>query len=79
MTQRCVTEAERTGLPSPMGSAVKLGYSELGQEIVKLGMSFGRGVLGTDGPDTEDGPAGSRLPVGVPEHHRRAPRRSSAT
>ena len=37
MTQRCVTEAEATGLPSPLGSAIRLGYSELGQEIAKLG------------------------------------------
>ena len=40
MTQRCVTEAEASGLPSPLGSAVKLGYSELGQEIAKLGMQL---------------------------------------
>jgi alkylation response protein AidB-like acyl-CoA dehydrogenase len=55
MTQRCVTEAEATGLPSPLGSALKLGYSELGQEIARLGMELlGRRALGTDGPETED-------------------------
>lgn len=54
MTQRCVTEAEATGVPSPLGSAVKLGYSELGQEIARLGMELlGRGAIGTDGPRSE--------------------------
>jgi len=53
MTQRCVTEAEATGVPSPLGSAVKLGYSELGQELAELGMRLlGRRVIGTDGPDS---------------------------
>jgi len=53
MTQRCVTEAEASGLPSPLGSAVKLGYSELGQEIARLGMELlGRAALGADGPDS---------------------------
>jgi alkylation response protein AidB-like acyl-CoA dehydrogenase len=55
VTQRCVTEAEATGLPSPLGSAVKLGYSELGQEIAKLGMRLlGRRVLGAAGPETDE-------------------------
>jgi len=55
MTQRCVTDAERSGVPSPMGSAVKLGYSELGQEIAKLGMEvLGRQALGSTGPDRTD-------------------------
>jgi alkylation response protein AidB-like acyl-CoA dehydrogenase len=55
MTQRCVTEAETSGLPSPLGSAVRLGYSELGQEISKLGMRLlGRRGLATDGLDTLD-------------------------
>jgi alkylation response protein AidB-like acyl-CoA dehydrogenase len=54
MTQRCVTEAEASGLPSPLGSAVKLGYSELGQEISRLGMELiGRGAIGYDGPESE--------------------------
>jgi alkylation response protein AidB-like acyl-CoA dehydrogenase len=53
MTQRCATEAEATGLPSPLGSAIKLGYSELGQEIAHLALELlGRGALGTDGPDS---------------------------
>ena len=55
MTQRCVTEAEATGVPSPLGSAVKLGYSELGQEIATLGMQLlGRRALGTGGPEDGD-------------------------
>jgi alkylation response protein AidB-like acyl-CoA dehydrogenase len=55
MTQRCVTEAEASGLPSPLGSAVKLGYSEAGQELTKLGMSLlGRRAIGNDGSDTEE-------------------------
>ncbi len=55
MTQRCVTEAQATGLPSPLGSAVKLGYSEVGQEIAKLGMELlGRRALGNAGPDTDE-------------------------
>ncbi|MET0879999.1 MAG: acyl-CoA dehydrogenase family protein, partial [Acidimicrobiales bacterium] len=55
MTQRCVTEAEATGLPSPLGSAVKLGYSELGQEIARFGMELlGRRAIGTADPDTEE-------------------------
>ena len=55
MTQRCVTEAERAGVPSPLGSAVKLGYSELGQEIARLGMEIlGRRALGTGGPETDE-------------------------
>jgi alkylation response protein AidB-like acyl-CoA dehydrogenase len=55
MTQRCVTEAEATTLPSPLGSAVKLGYSELGQEIARLGMELlGRRAIGTAGHNSED-------------------------
>ena len=55
VTQRCVTEAEATGLPSPLGSAVKLGYSEAGQEIAKLGMRLlGRRALGSADPETEE-------------------------
>src|SRR5205085_9094363 len=54
MTQRCVTEAEASGVPSPLGSAVKLGYSELGQEIATLGLDLlGRRALGVDGHDSE--------------------------
>ena len=36
LTQMCVTEAERTGQPALYGSAVKLRYSELGQEMGEL-------------------------------------------
>jgi alkylation response protein AidB-like acyl-CoA dehydrogenase len=36
MTQMCITEAERTGAPAPYGSAVKLRYSELSQELTEL-------------------------------------------
>jgi alkylation response protein AidB-like acyl-CoA dehydrogenase len=36
LTQMCVTEAERTGEPALYGSAVKLRYSELGQEMGEL-------------------------------------------
>jgi alkylation response protein AidB-like acyl-CoA dehydrogenase len=47
MTQMCISEAERTGTPSPLGSAVKLRYSELGQEIAELALRLaGRPVLG---------------------------------
>jgi alkylation response protein AidB-like acyl-CoA dehydrogenase len=54
MTQRCVTEAEATGVPSPLGSAVKLGYSELGQEIARLGMEIlGRATIGVNGPNSD--------------------------
>jgi alkylation response protein AidB-like acyl-CoA dehydrogenase len=47
MTQMCISEAERTGTPSPLGSAVKLRYSELGQEIAELAVRVvGRSILG---------------------------------
>ena len=46
-TQMCVAEAERTGVPSPLGSAVKLRYSELYQEITELALRvIGRPVIG---------------------------------
>jgi alkylation response protein AidB-like acyl-CoA dehydrogenase len=38
MTQMCIAEAERSGAPSPFGSAVKLRYSELSQEIAELAL-----------------------------------------
>lgn len=38
MTQMCISEAERTGAPAVFGSAVKLRYSELTQEIADLAM-----------------------------------------
>ena len=36
MTQRGITEAEATGMPSPSGSAVKLRFSEVSQELSEL-------------------------------------------
>jgi alkylation response protein AidB-like acyl-CoA dehydrogenase len=54
MTQMCVAEAERAGAPAQLGSAVKLRYSELGQEIAELAIRIiGRPIIGT--PDSEDG------------------------
>jgi alkylation response protein AidB-like acyl-CoA dehydrogenase len=38
MTQMCIAEAERSGAPAPFGSAVKLRYSELSQEIAELAL-----------------------------------------
>jgi alkylation response protein AidB-like acyl-CoA dehydrogenase len=50
MTQMCVTEAERTGAPSPLGSAIKLRYSELSQEIAELAVRVaGKPIIGSDG------------------------------
>jgi alkylation response protein AidB-like acyl-CoA dehydrogenase len=47
LTQRGITEAERTGIPAPTGSAVKLRYSELTQEITELMMRVaGSAALG---------------------------------
>jgi alkylation response protein AidB-like acyl-CoA dehydrogenase len=47
MTQRAITEAEATGLPSPSGSAVKLRYSELSQELSELAVRvLGRLAVG---------------------------------
>jgi alkylation response protein AidB-like acyl-CoA dehydrogenase len=58
MTQMCISEAERTGVPSPLGSAVKLRYSELGQEITELAVRVvGRPIIGAadlDGIATAD-------------------------
>ncbi|HVJ96575.1 MAG TPA: acyl-CoA dehydrogenase family protein, partial [Acidimicrobiia bacterium] len=50
MTQMGIAEAERTGMPAPTGSAVKLRYSELTQEIADLSLrTLGRPALaGTD-------------------------------
>lgn len=46
MTQMCITEAERTGAPAPYGSAVKLRYSELTQELTELALEvIGRPAL----------------------------------
>ena len=47
MTQMCVAEAERSDAPSLMGSAVKLRYSELSQEIAELAMQLvGEPIVG---------------------------------
>lgn len=46
LTQMCVSEAEATGVPSLVGSAVKLRYSELYQQIGELGARIaGRSAL----------------------------------
>jgi alkylation response protein AidB-like acyl-CoA dehydrogenase len=46
MTQMGIAEAERTGMPAPAGSAVKLRYSELAQEIADLMLrTIGRPAL----------------------------------
>lgn len=43
----CIAEAERTGTTSPLGSAVKLRYSELSQEIAELAVRVvGRPIIG---------------------------------
>ena len=42
MTQMGIAEAERTGMPAPTGSAVKLRYSELAQEIADLTLAHDR-------------------------------------
>jgi alkylation response protein AidB-like acyl-CoA dehydrogenase len=58
MTQMCVAEAEQTGAPSAAGSAIKLRYSELGQEIADLAMRLiGRPAVGAvpvGGADTAE-------------------------
>jgi alkylation response protein AidB-like acyl-CoA dehydrogenase len=47
MTQRGIAEAERTGMPAPWGSAVKLRFSELSQEISELAVRvLGRAAIG---------------------------------
>ena len=46
LTQMCISEAERTGTPALVGSAIKLRYSELYQEIGALGVEvLGRFAL----------------------------------
>lgn len=48
MTQMCISESERTGVPSPLGSAVKLRYSELAQELAELTVRIaGKSILGS--------------------------------
>ena len=50
LTQLCVSEAQATGVPALTGSAVKLRYSDLYQEIGEFGMH----VLGRAGLARED-------------------------
>jgi alkylation response protein AidB-like acyl-CoA dehydrogenase len=52
MTQRGIAEAERTGMPAATGSAVKLRYSELAQEISDLTLRTigGPALAGLPGP-----------------------------
>ena len=46
MTQRGISEAEATGMPAPWGSAVKLRFSELSQEISELAVRIlGRSAI----------------------------------
>ncbi|HKE73060.1 MAG TPA: acyl-CoA dehydrogenase family protein, partial [Acidimicrobiales bacterium] len=54
MTQRGIAEAEATGAPSPSGSAVKLRFSELSQELSELALRvLGRRALGGVGDGAE--------------------------
>jgi len=48
MTQKGIAEAEATGMPSPTGSAVKLRFSELSQELSELAVRV-LGRLATGG------------------------------
>jgi alkylation response protein AidB-like acyl-CoA dehydrogenase len=51
MTQRGITEAEDTGMPAPSGSAVKLRFSELSQELNELAVrTLGRAAVGATRP-----------------------------
>jgi alkylation response protein AidB-like acyl-CoA dehydrogenase len=58
MTQMGIAEAEETGAPAPTGSAVKLRYSELTQELAELALRvIGPPVVGradVDGADTTE-------------------------
>ena len=58
LTQMGIAEAEETGAPAATGSAVKLRYSELTQEIAELALRvIGRPIIGradVDGADTTD-------------------------
>ncbi|MEO8695013.1 MAG: acyl-CoA dehydrogenase family protein [Acidimicrobiales bacterium] len=59
-TQMCVTEAERTGAPARYGSAVKLRYSELTQELTELLVEvIGRPAIGM----SDDGDLSTRRAV----------------
>ena len=55
MTQMGIAEAERTGMPAPTGSAVKLRYSELTQEIADLSLrTLGRPALAGSDPKARE-------------------------
>jgi len=57
MTQKGIADAEATGLPSPTGSAVKLRFSELSQELSELAVRvLGRLAIGGVRTDGIDGP-----------------------
>jgi alkylation response protein AidB-like acyl-CoA dehydrogenase len=62
MTQRSVAETEVTAMPAPWGSALKLRYSELAQEISELAVRvLGRlATGGVRGGDDVDGAASAR-------------------
>ena len=55
MTQKGIADAEATGMPSPAGSAVKLRFSELSQELSELAVrvlgDLALGGVSTDGLD----------------------------
>ena len=62
LTQMCVSEAEATGVPSLVGSAVKLRYSELYQDIGELGMRvLGRAALGAPADSSRAAPVAEML------------------
>ena len=70
MTQMGIAEAERTGMPAPSGSAVKLRYSELAQEIADLTVrTIGRPALA--GATAAAARGGARLPLVAAVHDRR--------
>jgi len=70
----CVSEAERTGIASPLGSAVRLRYSELNQAIAELTVRVvGRAMLGAVELD------GMRTCGRSRRRSRRARRRSGTT
>ena len=61
MTQRGITEAEATGMPAPSGSAVKLRFSEISQELSELAVRvLGRLAIGGVRSDGIDGVEAAR-------------------
>jgi alkylation response protein AidB-like acyl-CoA dehydrogenase len=55
MTQMGIAEAEHTGAPAPSGSAIKLRYSELSQELAELALRVaGRSVIGAGSDETTE-------------------------